>query len=248
MASNIDHPAMRAPSPAYSNASNPSPQRQAPPMGARHGYTSSDGHQYGKSPKPVDEAVTNALDQAQSQTSSQISPELIAQITQNVIKQLQQSGGLETTTTAPPALQTTTIHHPMPQSPSTTASASSPKHPYRVFTPPSPPRHPEHASHKSPPLPSDHFAERLRSPPKSGSTSSVHPHRPPSPFSQGSDTSEKEKEHNRPRGPVRLNSAKEETTLERIWGPLFDEDGHATPRLGQLLRGLAVHIVSRDVY
>ena len=42
---------------------------------------------------------------------------------------------------------------------------------------------------------------------------------------------------------MRLSTGKEETTLERIWGQLFDEDSHPTVRLGQFLRGLAVHIV-----
>lgn len=48
----------------------------------------------------------------------------------------------------------------------------------------------------------------------------------------------------RPKGPIRLSTGKEETTLEKIWGPLFDEECNPTLRLGQLLRGLAVHIVS----
>ena len=42
---------------------------------------------------------------------------------------------------------------------------------------------------------------------------------------------------------MELSGRKEVTTLEKIWGPLFDNDGHSTVRLGQLLRGLAVHIV-----
>lgn len=33
------------------------------------------------------------------------------------------------------------------------------------------------------------------------------------------------------------------TTLEKIWGKMFDDSGQATPRLGQLLRGIAVHLV-----
>lgn len=48
----------------------------------------------------------------------------------------------------------------------------------------------------------------------------------------------------RPKGPRRLSTGKEETTLEKIWGQLFDEECNPTLRLGQLLRGLAVHIVS----
>jgi hypothetical protein len=31
--------------------------------------------------------------------------------------------------------------------------------------------------------------------------------------------------------------------LERVWGQLFDKEGNSTARLGQLLRGIAVHLV-----
>jgi hypothetical protein len=37
-------------------------------------------------------------------------------------------------------------------------------------------------------------------------------------------------------------STEDMTTLEKIWGKMFD-DGQPTPRLGQLLRGIAVHLV-----
>ncbi|KAF2724002.1 hypothetical protein K431DRAFT_291914 [Polychaeton citri CBS 116435] len=35
----------------------------------------------------------------------------------------------------------------------------------------------------------------------------------------------------------------EETTLEKIWQPLFTPDGGPTPRLGQFVRGIAVHLI-----
>ena len=243
MASNTDHhPAnMRAPSPAYSSTSNASTQRYAAPSNAQHGFPPPDNST--KAQKPVDEAVTTALNTAQAQTSTQISPDLIAQITQNVIQQLQQTGA---TAAAPPPASTTTtttIHHPTPQSPSTTASASSSNMPDRVLTPPSPQRYPEVASHRSPPpTQAEQFTRGLHSPPVG---SNYQPPRASSPVSYESDASEKE--HPRPKGPARLNSAKEETTLERIWGPLFDEEGHATARLSQLLRGLALHIVGSSI-
>ncbi|KAK3052117.1 hypothetical protein LTR09_006709 [Extremus antarcticus] len=41
--------------------------------------------------------------------------------------------------------------------------------------------------------------------------------------------------------PVRVPDV-EETPIEKIWQPLFD-NGHPTPRLGQFLRGLATHII-----
>lgn len=43
----------------------------------------------------------------------------------------------------------------------------------------------------------------------------------------------------------RAHTEEELTTLEKIWGKLFD-DGKPTPRLGQFLRGIAVHLVRID--
>ncbi|KAF7113800.1 hypothetical protein CNMCM5793_004855 [Aspergillus hiratsukae] len=53
-------------------------------------------------------------------------------------------------------------------------------------------------------------------------------------YSQASDQGQKMEA--RPRPPLR------DTTLEKIWGKLF-EDGRPTKRLGQLLRGIAVHLI-----
>jgi hypothetical protein len=47
----------------------------------------------------------------------------------------------------------------------------------------------------------------------------------------------------RPRAPRTSTSGSEPTALDRTWGQLFD-NGNPTPRLGELLRGLANHIVS----
>lgn len=46
----------------------------------------------------------------------------------------------------------------------------------------------------------------------------------------------------RPKGPERDTTVMEMTTLERIWGKLFEE-GKPTKRLGQFLRGIAMHLV-----
>ena len=63
-------------------------------------------------------------------------------------------------------------------------------------------------------------------------------------MSQASNASDGHSEKpGRPKGPTRLHTGMEETTLEKIWGPLFDEESRPTPRLSQFLRGLAVHIV-----
>ncbi|KAL9115118.1 MAG: hypothetical protein Q9227_000912 [Pyrenula ochraceoflavens] len=50
-------------------------------------------------------------------------------------------------------------------------------------------------------------------------------------------------EGSRPRGPTRLGTGDGETTVEKIWGQLFDENGNPTMRLGSFLRGIAVHII-----
>lgn len=50
----------------------------------------------------------------------------------------------------------------------------------------------------------------------------------------------------RPKGPPRDTTVVEMTTLERIWGKLF-EDGKPTKRLGQFLRGIALHLVSQFI-
>lgn len=194
-------------------------------------------------PPKIDEAVNSAFDRAQTETSNYVPPELIAQITQNVIKQLQ-SSGLEGSTPVPPQSRFSpppTVQQPVPLSPST-ASGTSPNMPHRVYTPPSPNKPSDYPGHTSPShsqsaylpdgpqSPRDHKASHF-SPPRRSST----------PESQTSDLNEKP--YTRPKGPSRLSTSKEETTLEKIWGQLFDEDSHPTARLGQFLRGLAVHIV-----
>ncbi|KAL9036626.1 MAG: hypothetical protein Q9180_004191 [Flavoplaca navasiana] len=192
-------------------------------------------------PQPINEAVGNAF-------QSDVPPELIAQITQNVLNQLKTSGIESSATPVPPPSQTKyppppPVQQPVPQTPST-VSASSPPMPTRVFTPPSPQKHSDYPHHGSPssqsggfPAPT-HSPQEPRSPVRESQTSSFYERRTSSPLSQSSESS-----NTRPKGPVRLSTMTEETTLEKIWGQLFNEEGRPTPRLGQFLRGLAVHII-----
>ncbi|KAI4262417.1 MAG: hypothetical protein L6R42_002409 [Xanthoria sp. 1 TBL-2021] len=193
--------------------------------------------------QPIKEAVGNAF-------QSDVPPELIAHITQNVLNQLKTSGiDSSAATPVPPPSQVrypppTPVQQPVPHSPST-ASASSPPMPTRVFTPPSPQKHSDYPNHGSPssqsgifPAPT-HSPQEPRSPVRESRTSNFYERRTSSPLSQSSESS-----NTRPKGPARLSTMTEETTLEKIWGQLFDEEGRPTPRLGQFLRGLAVHIVS----
>jgi len=191
----------------------------------------------------VDEAVNSAFDRAQTETSNYVPPELIAQITQNVIKQLQ-SSGLEGSTPVPPQSRFSPppiMHQPVPLSPST-ASGTSPKIPNRVYTPPSPHKHSDYPDHTSPSQSqSGYRADGPQSPRDHKASPYSPPRRSSSPESHANDSSDKP--YTRPKGPSRLSTSKEETTLERIWGQLFDENSHPTARLGQFLRGLAIHIV-----
>ena len=192
---------------------------------------------------PIDEAVNNAF--SSTETSSYLSEEMIAQITQNVIKQLQ-NNSLDGGTPLPPTQNVfppppPQVQQPIPQSPSTTASGASPNMPNRVFTPPSPQKHSDYPDHISPPPQSNRQSDPPLSPYKGQKAAHFSPNRSSSPLSQSSDTSDKAQ--TRPKGPSRLHTGKEETTLERYWGQLFDEEGRPTARLGQFLRGLAVHIV-----
>ena len=189
--------------------------------------------------QPINEAVTSAFDKAD--TSNYVPPELIAQITENVIKQLKTSGIQDSGTPVsqsgrqfpPPPVQ-----QPVPLSPSTMSGSSPPTHTRGVYTPPSPQKHQDYHRHGSPHSQSTPFSNAPQSPTRDTPATAFHERRTSSPLSQSSDGS-----RTRPKGPERLSTGKEETTLEKIWGQLFDEDGHSTLRLGQFLRGLAVHIV-----
>ncbi|KAL8736461.1 MAG: hypothetical protein Q9166_000253 [cf. Caloplaca sp. 2 TL-2023] len=192
-------------------------------------------------PQPINDAIGSAF-------QSDVPPELIAQITANVLNQLKTSGIESTTTPVDPPSQTKyppppPVQRPVPQSPSTLSGSSPPMH-TRMFTPPSPQKHSDCPNHGSPmsqsavfPAPT-HSPQEPRSPDRESQTSSFYERRTSSPLSQTSESSS-----TRPKGPARLSTMTEETTLEKIWGQLFDEQGHPTNRLGQFLRGLAVHII-----
>ncbi|KAL9010789.1 MAG: hypothetical protein Q9173_004308 [Seirophora scorigena] len=192
-------------------------------------------------PQPITEAVGSAF-------QSDVPPELIAQITKNVLKQLKTSGIESSATPVPPQAAyppppPPPVQQPVPHSPST-VSGSSPPMPTRVFTPPSPHKHADYPHYASPQSQSGvlpgvaQSPQEPRSPVREAQPSIFYDRRTSSPLSQTSDSGQ-----TRPKGPARLSTAVEETTLEKIWGQLFDEGGHPTPRLSQFLRGLAVHII-----
>ena len=188
---------------------------------------------------PINEAVVSAFDKAE--TANHVPPELIAQITESVIKQLK-STGIESSYT--PVPQTNThppppLQQPAPQSPSTMSGCSPQLGSRNVDTPPSPQKHTHYPNGS--PVASNQTFPPPQSPTRGLPGVHFHDRRTSSPLSQDSETP---RSPARPKGPERLGTENNETTLEKIWGPLFDEQGHATKRIGQLLRGLAIHIVS----
>lgn len=210
------------------------PQRTRPRAPSTHRAGDAETTRLPAQPRqpPLSEAVSSAFDKADM--TDYVPPELIAQITEKVIKQLKTSG-IESSTPVtqtnkpfpPPSLP---IHQPVPLSPSTLSGSPPLMHTRGVYTPPSPQRHSDYGRFESPDLllrdqtPPFHHKERRGS----------------SPISQSGESG-----YLRPKGPTRLSTGRDETTLEKIWGQLFDEESNPTPRLGQFLRGLAVHIVRR---
>lgn len=202
-----------------------------------------DHTQYLRPQQPINEAVTSAFNKAD--TSNFVPPELIAQITQNVIQQLKTSGIQDGGTPVPNNARqfAPPIQQPVPLSPSTMSGSSPPMHSRGIYTPPSPQKHHDFHREDSPHLQNTRYTNPPQSPGHDRASHTDQSRRSSSPLSHSSDENRP-----RPRGPERLSTSKDETTLEKIWGPLFDEDGHPTLRLGQFLRGLAVHIVSFRIY
>jgi len=191
---------------------------------------------------PIREAVNTAFDS--SDAASQVDPNLVAQITEQVISSLKASGitgGASINSPGfPPASQPYShippLHQPTPNGqrntvPGSPTSAASSQIPSR-YTPPSPNRR-ESSDYGS------DSPERLSDRASSTSRETRSSRRDSKASATGSE------ELNTARGrkkPVRVPSSVEETTLEKIWRPLFDA-GRPTPRLGQFLRGLAKHII-----
>lgn len=211
------------------------------------------------SQRPINEAISNTFDKAEN--SSDVPPELIAQITQNVIEQLQKSIGFDGASPIqtqqsqfppppPPHPPPHVQHHDWPRSisPSTTASGTSSANMLeRALTLPSS-RSSDYAGHTSPPLPQSHAPEPKTSSLKGYKAAASSLNRPSSPISRTSNASDGHGDRSsRPRGTTRLHTGMEKTVLEKIWGPLFDEDGRPTLRLSQFLRGLAVHIARKPI-
>src|SRR4051794_21765336 len=193
--------------------------------------------------QPIDDAVSSAF--RGTENANALSPEFInqitSQITANVMQQLRTSNLPPPANIAPSANNAATSTSP--------AASASPQMEHRsVYTPPSPTR------------PSDDHIQPSTSPtlvaaqPRPFAPNQVR-YSPPferhtaSPLSQSSQADapdpkdERTERGYRPKGPRRLSTRQDPTLLEKIWRTLFDDDGQATPRLGEFLRGIATHLI-----
>jgi hypothetical protein len=180
--------------------------------------------------QPLNCAVNHAFDK--SDAARTVDPELIAQITAEVKRSLLDDiklNGVGATVQpqphAPPP-------HYVPHSPTST-SASFPSR--NVYTPPSP-RHPDFASQGSTspdPLAHDPLFDGADDTP----TPRVERSTPDSVPFEGT---------RRPRpAPAPTMAAEADfSPIEKKWQRLFEPQGQPTPRLGQFLRGLAIHLVT----
>ncbi|OJD35948.1 uncharacterized protein BKCO1_1400033 [Diplodia corticola] len=221
----------------------------APPPRRTSRSSSADGSQSSQQGQPVYEAVNSAFDK--SNAASQLDRDLVAQITEEVRKQvldtLKSSGQLSSSQSKPREKKVV-----LPESSTTSVAGSCPP---RVYTPPSPTRHDSiHSTNSSnspePPAQDPYFKsdarEREGPTPQFGGTratsSITSDHGSQYGATQHSNTSATAQYP--PRPPVQRHFTDvEETAIEKTWRPLFDADGQPTPRLSQFLRGLALHLM-----
>jgi hypothetical protein len=195
----------------------------------------SEARQYSNARQPINDAVTSAF--STTDNTNAISPELLNAITANVIKELQASNLAAAPPPQPPAPSSSAG---MATSPSTTGSP--PTEQRKVYTPPSPYRAAEETAQTISSPTQSHSKPVPKNQPGENS-SDQRPRSPQSQASQADDNDAREDRTSRPRGPKRLSTSADPSILEKIWGTLFDEQGQATARLGQFLRGIAVHLI-----
>ncbi|RAL10649.1 uncharacterized protein BO97DRAFT_124871 [Aspergillus homomorphus CBS 101889] len=239
------YPAQYGPGPEQPNMAQP----QVPPRPSSPGnYYTKPPYDPNAWPQPqqqphtgrINEAVNSAFRQAD--TPAYLSPDVVSQITATVIQQLKATGldGLHSDQqppsvsspqwAPPPPPQTAAPTYGEPAFPTTVPQAAPP--------PPPPKVGPDPGDYPTPVPPTG----RPTSPHLyAGSSSGPSTDRRASPASQVSEPSHSV-ESSRPKPPSRDVTVTEMTTLEKIWGKLF-EKGKPTERLGQLLRGVAVHLI-----
>lgn len=193
-----------------------------------------DAAQYQNTRQPLNDVVNPAVDNADASNAlppevlSQLTSQLTSQITASVLQQLKATN-LETQAPTPVPTDGVTSFA------SVQSDTSLPLFQRIVHTPPSPQRPSNDAVFASPTSPTKSTCSvQGRHSPNDEKRSMTPPSQANQPDEVRSDRPE------RPNAMVRKPT--EITTLEKIWGPLFDGSG-PTARLGQFLRGLALHLI-----
>ncbi|KAI4933868.1 uncharacterized protein J4E92_003537 [Alternaria infectoria] len=180
--------------------------------------------------QPIQQPLKNAIGHAfdKSDAARVVDPDLIAQITEqvkrSVLDEIKSSGmaGATQAQNIPVSPQQW-----VPPSPVSTSNSIPPRD---VYTPPSP---------KRTDFPSQQSPERdplYRDPLLDGNSEL------PTPRPERSAPVERERPSARP-GPAPRMMTEDYTPIEKMWQRLFEPDGQPLPRLGQLLRGLALHLI-----
>ena len=172
----------------------------------------------GSSQQPLNDALRNAFNK--SDAARTLDPDLIAELTaqvkKSVLDEIKLNGVGTTAQNPPPAPQY------VPQSPTSTSTSIPSRN---VYTPPSP-RYQDYSSRDS------HSPDYIGSFDGTGETQT--------PRYGGGDSYERQ---SRPAPVQRASTDGDFTPIEKMWQRLFTSNGNPTPRLGQFLRGLAVHLV-----
>jgi hypothetical protein len=226
--------------PNHPRQTQPDQERQRPremSSGSTTSYTS-DAGRYQQTQQPmVNNAVNSAVHSANASTAipADILNQLTHQITANVIDQLKSINLGPTLNTSPPPVYAS-MSTPYP------APGSSPKATNNAYGPPSPRQGPQ-MSHSPPPMSATHLRFGDIPPSQSSPPSDQYPTSPTIKVDEAVEDDDRDGPYSRPKGPTRLSTGQDVTILEKMWGTLFNVDGSSTPRLGQFLRGIAVHMI-----
>ncbi len=219
---------------AYGTSYNHETLHHVPLRGRSSSNAASDGL-----PQPVQQPLKSAIGNAfdQSDAARTVDPDLIAQIAaevkRSVLDEIKQSG-IASTISAQPGPPPPPQY--IPPSPDST-SASFPTR--NVYTPPSP--HYQDAPRQQP----DGIDHQPHEPNFDGDTDDL-----PTPRHTSIapiDISRNIPGPERPAPAVRMPTD-DFTPIEKMWQRLFDPEGQPLPRLGEFLRGLAMHLVRLTIY
>lgn len=204
-------------------------QYQNPTNGSSRASSSaaSDGPQ-----QPVQHPLKNAIGNAfeKSDAARVVDPDLIAQITAEVKKSVldEIKMGVMAGATQPQPVPMSPQQY-VPPSPASTSASFPPRD---IYTPPSPKKTDFHSQ-------SPHTADPLfRDPLLEGNDDTPTPrHERSAPINVP-----REQSSARPNPAARM-ATDDYTPIEKMWQRLFESNGQPLPRLGEFLRGLALHLV-----